>query len=111
MGSGPGGKSYAARRAGPVTPAAFRALRESTGWSRPDVAARCGVPVSTLAAWEGAPGMRPGRAPDALTAYLLAVQAAVSTIPLPVLPDRSRPPPAPPKTPAKRGRKPLARAQ
>ena len=89
-----------------MTPAEFRALREGIGWSRPDVAARVGVPVSTLAAWEGAPGMRPGRAPDALAAYLREVAAAVKAIPLPVLPDRSRPPPAPPKPPAKRGRKP-----
>ena len=90
-----------------MTPAEFRALREGIGWSRPDVAARVGVPISTLAAWEGAPGMRPGRAPDALAAYLQAVHAAVKAIPLPVLPGRSRQPPAPLQPPAKRGRKPL----
>lgn len=89
-----------------MTPAEFRVIRESLDtWSRPRLAALVGVPVSTLAAWEGAPGMRPGRIPNALVAYLLAVQAAVQAVPLPVLPDRSRPPPAPPKPPAKRGRK------
>ena len=95
-----------------MTPAEFRALREGLDtWSRPRLAALVGVPVSTLAAWEGAPGMRPGRIPNALVAYLQAVHAAVRAVPLPVLPDRSRPKPAPPKPPAKRGRKPLLRPE
>ena len=90
-----------------MTPAKFRALRESLDlWSRPRFARHIGVPSATLAHWEGAPGMRAHPPPAEVIDYLLAVWAAIKAVPLPAT-DRAKPVPPPPKPPAKRGRKPL----